>query len=230
MKHALWAGLVLLVSLVWTPLEAQVNQTDAKGRKQGAWEKRFPDGQLRYTGQFVDDRPVGTFLYYHPDGKKKAEHRYRQTPNRCSSVQFDDQGRLMAEGVYQGELKDSVWTMYSFEGKLISKETYRLGVLHGTQTTFHTNGRVAEEGSCENGKKKGLWTRTTEEGQKLSAVNYLDDLPEGEAVYWDGQGQKVASGSYVRGLESDWWVFYEEGRPKERVRYRAGKELERSSI
>ena len=136
----------------------------------------------------------------------------------------------MAEGVYQGELKDSVWTMYSPDGKVISKESYKTGVLHGQKTTYHTNGRIAEEGFFENGLKNGLWTRSTEEGQKISSVHYSEDLPEGEAVYWDGQGQKVASGSYVHGLESGWWVFYEDGRPKERVRYRAGKELERTPI
>ena len=41
------------------------NVTDAKGLKQGEWSRTWHDSQqVRYTGRFVDDVPVGTFTYY----------------------------------------------------------------------------------------------------------------------------------------------------------------------
>ena len=40
-----------------------VNQKDAQGRKQGPWERTWADSeQLRYSGQFKDDKPTGTFV------------------------------------------------------------------------------------------------------------------------------------------------------------------------
>jgi len=224
-----WA-VVLCALLCAHGLQAQPNQTDAKGRKQGAWEKHYPDGKLRYTGQFVDDRPVGMFRYFYPDGKPRAEHQYRAQPGRCTSVQFDEQGVLMARGVYQDEKKDSVWNYYNSEGKTIAVETYRLGVLEGPKTTFHLNGKPAEVTNYVGGQREGSWTRFSDAGIVLSKANYAGDKLEGEAVYWDNDGNKLLSGRYQQGLETGWWVVYEEGRPKERIRYRAGKEVERSPI
>ena len=53
---------------------AQVNQVDSKGRKQGNWEKKYENGNLRFTGQFKNDVPVGTFVYYYENQIKKAEN------------------------------------------------------------------------------------------------------------------------------------------------------------
>jgi hypothetical protein len=40
---------------------AQLNQTDAKGRKQGEWAKTYPKSRVyQYKGQFKDDKPIGT--------------------------------------------------------------------------------------------------------------------------------------------------------------------------
>jgi hypothetical protein len=57
MKYIL-TSLILLFSLVSM---AQVNHTDAKGRKQGAWVKTYESGKKRYEGAFKDDVPVGHF-------------------------------------------------------------------------------------------------------------------------------------------------------------------------
>ena len=43
----------------------QINQKDANGKRQGLWQKLYPDSQqLRYQGSFVDDKEVGTFSFY----------------------------------------------------------------------------------------------------------------------------------------------------------------------
>ncbi len=47
----------------------RMNTTDAKDLKQGAWSKIWPNGKTRYTGQFKDDVPVGTFKHYNEDGQ-----------------------------------------------------------------------------------------------------------------------------------------------------------------
>ena len=61
---------LILSALVLMPcvLDAQ-NKTDEKGRKQGKWSKAYPNGQVRYSGEFKDDKEVGTFSYYSKDGK-----------------------------------------------------------------------------------------------------------------------------------------------------------------
>ena len=50
---------------------ANINKTDASGRKQGVW-KKYEKGKLVYEGQFKDNVPYGTFRYYHTNGKLKS--------------------------------------------------------------------------------------------------------------------------------------------------------------
>ena len=42
-----------------------INQADAKGQKQGYWEKRGSDNTLIYQGYFKDNKPVGEMRRYY---------------------------------------------------------------------------------------------------------------------------------------------------------------------
>ena len=49
-----------------TPLMAQdYNQTDSKGRRQGQWRDFYPNGQLRYEGEFKNDKCKASASYRH---------------------------------------------------------------------------------------------------------------------------------------------------------------------
>ena len=70
---------LILSALVLMPclLEAQ-NVTDANGKKQGKWSKSYPNGKVKYSGEFKDDKEVGTFSYYSKDGKLTQTIEYSQ--------------------------------------------------------------------------------------------------------------------------------------------------------
>ena len=42
---------------------------DAKGLKQGLWEKRYTDGTTLYKATFKNNKPVGEYTRYYPNGK-----------------------------------------------------------------------------------------------------------------------------------------------------------------
>ena len=42
----------------------KINQLDANGKRTGLWEKKYPSGRLRYTGDFLAGKEVGTFKFY----------------------------------------------------------------------------------------------------------------------------------------------------------------------
>ena len=65
---------VLIVWLFFVQASiAQVNQVDAKGLKQGPWQKNYPGTKVNmYEGNFKDDKPVGRFIYRYESGKLKA--------------------------------------------------------------------------------------------------------------------------------------------------------------
>jgi antitoxin component YwqK of YwqJK toxin-antitoxin module len=210
---------------------AQMNQTDSKGRKQGAWEKNYPNKALRFKGQFKDDIPFGTFQYYHPNGQKRAVNVYRKNSGVCISQQFDEEGKLIAEGKYIGEKKDSVWSFYNPKGVLISTETYQMDVKNGLSKTYFDNGKVAEEVAYVDGKREGVWIQRIDDGTVVAKAQFVADILNGEAKYFDTSGTPVTSGKYTNGLQHNTWIEYNsEGRPSVYVKYKWGKEVSRKDI
>ena len=56
--------LLFIVLAFFSLASAQINQTDAQGRKQGQWQKNYPGtAVLQYKGTFLNDKPVGKFIY-----------------------------------------------------------------------------------------------------------------------------------------------------------------------
>ena len=61
----------------------QLNQVDAKGKKQGEWGKLYEGSRVfEYKGQFVNDKPVGKFTYYYPSSKVKAIIKHDENSTR----------------------------------------------------------------------------------------------------------------------------------------------------
>ena len=72
MKKYVYALFILCVNF-----SIAQNSVDARGKKQGVWEKKLPQSNVvDYIGQFKDDIPIGTFIYYFPSGKKKKRRLY----------------------------------------------------------------------------------------------------------------------------------------------------------
>jgi len=42
----------------------KINQVDANGNRTGVWQKKYPNGKIRYTGVFNNGKEVGTFKFY----------------------------------------------------------------------------------------------------------------------------------------------------------------------
>ena len=101
------ASLIILL-ICCTHSFAQLNQTDAKGRKQGPWQKTYPGTSvLQYKGTFLNDKPVGTFVYNFESGVKQAELVHGLPGGSTSALLFYENGQLLADGFYKAEKKDS---------------------------------------------------------------------------------------------------------------------------
>ena len=63
---SIFIGLIFISS---STIFAQ-NHVDNEGLKQGEWVK-YKNGSKFYEGQFIDDKPIGEFLYFYPNGNIK---------------------------------------------------------------------------------------------------------------------------------------------------------------
>jgi antitoxin component YwqK of YwqJK toxin-antitoxin module len=100
-------SLLLSVAVIMTIEQAYsqqdqdtANRSDEKGLKQGYWKKFDEGGLLKYEGRFIDDKPVGEFVYYYPDETVKARSTFFDDGKGSFTTTFHHTGTKMTEGYY----------------------------------------------------------------------------------------------------------------------------------
>lgn len=60
---------------------------------------------LQYKGTFLNNKPVGKFIYNFESGQKKAELVHGLPGGNSSVLLFFENGQLLSDGFYKGEKK-----------------------------------------------------------------------------------------------------------------------------
>jgi antitoxin component YwqK of YwqJK toxin-antitoxin module len=216
--NLLKSGTLIFVLIILNALNLRsqnrsgINQTDAMGRKTGAWEARYPNGQLRYSGQFSQGRPVGEFKYYYESGKLRATNVFENNGLRAYHKAYSDNGLLVAEGVYFDQQKDSTWRFYSdLDGKLLSEDEFTDNLQHGISRSFFPDTeKLAELTTWQYGEKHGPWVRYFPDGTRMAEGSYNEDQPDGPVVFYHPNGQVHIRGNYRLGLKTGVWETFDE--------------------
>lgn len=212
--------LTLLICLLSLSAVAQVNQTDPKGRKQGVWEKVYPGTRVyMYRGEFKDDKPIGTFVYFYKSGKSKAVIEHSAT-SRSEGYFYHETGGVMSYGIYTDFKKDSIWVNWDNIGRLSSRESYKNdslhgmkviyylapegdksqrpmtilnynnGQLHGEYKEYFDSGKLKNSGEYANNKKVGVWESYHVDGGKMTLERYKDGVRHGWCIGYDKNGKE----------------------------------------
>lgn len=236
MKYVIF---LLGVVFTTTQLNAQKNQVDAKGKKQGVWEKTYPNSLgFEYKGQFKDDKPVGTFTYFYPSTKVKAVIKHDEKTGRSESYMYHENGVLMAFGIYRMQKKDSVWTQFGPTGRLSFKETYKNGVLNGKATVYYIpedpedkSQKIAKVTNYKDGVVEGEVIEYFDYGTVKTKCNYLNGKRHGLCVSNHANGQTMMHERYKYGIKNGYFqAFDESGKEIGRTYYRYGSKLEGAEL
>ncbi len=225
-RHILLAFLALSTVAIYAQDDKdKFNQKDAQGRKQGKWRKFHRNGNLRYIGQFKDDKPVGKFMYYYEDGRPFTiiEHRAKGVSYATS---FHANEKPMAFGKYVNQKRDSIWTFYNYKhGIKIATESYIVGKKYGIHKVFYpATGKLAETKTYENDVATGIWTTYYENGNKKRECTLNNGILEGKAYYYYTNGKKQIDGRYKKDVKHGLWTFFKQsGGVEKQVKYVNGK-------
>lgn len=217
---------LLLFVVLFQGLFAQINQTDAQGKKHGKWVKykqTKTTKKIRYKGQFDHGVPVDTFQYFYENGRLQFVNVFRGKTGVCYSKQYNEKKQLEAEGIYNNQKKDSTWTYYGLKGQLVSREDYNMGELDGAVIVYYLDGSLAEKTLYKEGKKNGVQIQKYADGKKRFSGVYLNDKLHGEVVYYNQNGRPFYKGEYVSGLRNGTWLKIENGRVVVIEKFRRGK-------
>ncbi len=189
---------------------------DEKGRKQGNWIKKFPKSNaIDYTGQFKDDQPFGTFVYFFPSGKKKAEINYISS-KITNTILYHDNEAILAQGKFINQQKDSTWKMYAKSGRLSILENYKLGQLDGERLVYYPLGnsetkkdQITKKQVYLNGKLHGKQIDYFENGKVWKEFNYLHGVKNGEEITYSPYGNIELKDYYFNGVKNGWCLAYD---------------------
>ncbi len=203
---------------VFSFLAQPVNQTDSKGRKQGTWQKTYPDSRVfQYKGQFKDDKPVGTFSYFYPSAKVKAVVKHTEGSPRSVAFFYHENGKLMSAGIYMNGEKDSVWNNYAPSGRLSFKESFKNGQLSGQKTVYYlsedpsdNSERVSAVMNYSNGKLNGSYKEYYDFGGVRKEGIYVDDKKDGIWKTYFPNGKMMFLERFKKGIQHGWSFGYDE--------------------
>jgi antitoxin component YwqK of YwqJK toxin-antitoxin module len=220
---------IICLLAVSIPAECQsvsdINKTDAQGKKQGHWIKKYPNGVVQYEGDFRDNHPVGEFKRYYEDSKLKSVLIYSSDGNQADAALYYPNGFIESKGTYVNQLKEGKWKFYSAEneGYLINEEEYKGNLRNGLSVKYYPDGAVAEKLTYTDGKKEGDWFQYFQNGKLFLRSYYSDDMLNGKFEVWFENGTLQFSGFYKDNMrEGVWYVYNQDGTVRYKLNYTGG--------
>lgn len=202
-----------------------LNQIDNQGRKQGYWQKQYPNGKAMYQGYFTDGKPSGVMRRYYESGELKVVMKYRDNGDYNYTRFFYEDGEIAGEGLYSQNSKDSLWTYYSYySGSITSTEEYVKGIKHGMETNYYPNGQKSEEIQWEKNIKNGVWNQYFDDGVVKLKASYSFNAVNGLYTFYWPNGNLYILGNYADNKRHGIWSFFtDDGKKKDEIVYQYGK-------
>lgn len=186
---------------------------------------KYPNGKLRYEGDFKDGKPVGELRRYHENGQLSGVQTFDETGN-STVVCYAGTGDMLAEGQYKGQKRDGLWKFYGEGEYLFMIETYDNGMRIGESLVFSKEGKVMQRMNYKNGKLDGERIHYYPYGNVLAKYTYCEGVLEGPYSYFYETGQLNEEGGYKNGKPHGVWRSYDEGGKVEEVEFNEGQPVD----
>lgn len=222
---ALLLRFTLLFLLLPVNAQENINILDANGQRQGEWIGLYENGNIRYHGQFLNDKPVNELKRYFEKGGLMAIMQYSIDNDTVSVTLYHPNGFISAKGVYFNQKKIGTWDFFSdyAVNTLLGKENYLHDKREGESTKYHWNGNLAEKTFYLNDNRTGEWIQYYTDGTLALRGNYIDGKLNGLFEAYNTDRTKMLSGNYNNDIRDGEWQFYgRENNIKSTISYNMG--------
>ena len=160
----------------------------------GSYKEWYPNGVLKYEGNFIDGKREGVFYTWFPNGKKKNEMKYVNNVLDSISISFLENGMVERKHNHDTDLA-YIWD-YSDSPKSLNRFTEQFGKLNGYYTKWDTYGRKIEEGYYHNNKKDSIWYKYDLAGLVYEKGRFKDGKKDGVWLNYDQYGRSSSKSYY----------------------------------
>lgn len=168
--------------------------------------KKYPNGNVRYEGWFIGDKPVKELKRYHENGKLWVDQVFDDSGNSSVKVYGGD-GFLLATGRYVGSKRDGRWSYFTQSGNVLMVENYVDGRLEGECKVYDMEGNLLNLSFYKHDKPDSVRLQYYPNGNVMAKFFYRNGELEGEfrSYYYDGYPEYV--GQYKAGKRDGWWYY-----------------------
>ncbi|MEM6526603.1 MAG: hypothetical protein AAF693_22615, partial [Bacteroidota bacterium] len=160
----------------------------------------YTDGSINAIGNSYNEKNVGPFEFFHPNGRLKATGVY------------DDLGN-----------KVGVWHYYHDNGLLKSSENYVGGKVEGTIDTYTEDGKLRSSGDYKNDQLDGFWRWYYPCGQVSEQYPYVQGQGSGSGQLYYEAGETKLTYSVKEGqYDGDYLLYYKSGQLANKYYYQGG--------
>lgn len=136
-------------------------------------EARDASGTLVGIGWVCDDRPVGPWRYYHPDGSLALAGTYLYGGRRTGAwISYRPGAGPEAEIGYELDERQGPYRAWYPSGQEQVRGFHLAGQRSGRWVSWHANGQRASDGHYLRGRRVARWRFWHESGRALHGVDY----------------------------------------------------------
>lgn len=149
--------------------------TYVNNKREGAWKKYFPTGNIKSEITYADNHPFGSYKIFFPNGEIEEEGTWLINKNTGDFIRYFDSGLIAQKFKFNHSGKrQGIQEYYYQDGKLQMQVEVENGVAHGIYKTYYPDGSPREEKRMTNGKvEEGSYVKY----KARTKSNYIDDLP-----------------------------------------------------
>ncbi len=183
---------ILALLLVARVASAQVpvapdtlNKLDEAGRKQGWWKvagpiKDKPDyvaGNIYEEGRYTDNRRIGVWKRYWPNGKVMSEVTYLMGLPKGPYTTYYPDGSTEEQGTWDLDRNTGAFKRWHPNGKVAQEFLFdSYGTRDGEQKYYHENGELEVDVHIKQGREEGTLKRFFPNGELAEVAEFHDGV------------------------------------------------------
>ena len=118
---------------------------DATG-KTAMMESFWPDGSPKATGQYINKKKHGRWIYYHRNDSISSIENYNMGVEDGEWTNYYPSGKVSERFIYKKGLKHGKYTSYFSNGTKKMETTYSEGTINGPCIHFYMSGKPMSRG------------------------------------------------------------------------------------
>ncbi|MCG8577300.1 MAG: hypothetical protein MI810_20620 [Flavobacteriales bacterium] len=178
--------------------------------RDGQFHVNYRNGKLREKGVYAEGMRIGMWNTYHKNGQLWGVGEFQEDIRTGEWVWNYDNGKLQAKGLFNKEGRSGVWTYHHRNGQLMKTGTFLNNEEEGEWKFYFDDGELEAEGGFKLGNKEGAWKEREVASTDSSGVRTYGPFMKGEYELDKRTG--------------DWYIYYENGKPKEMWTYVLGQQ------